>query len=123
MNGLHEAPLVDLVRRRYRNGTIFSMIGNSDIVVSVNPYRHIPGLFENMSIYNAPIDDPATALLDPHIYATANTALKLLASQQNSPDNSKCKSQSILISGESGAGKTEASKAVINFLIHCDSTA
>jgi len=113
MNSLHEAPLIDLVRRRYRAGMIFSNIGSSHVVVSLNPYRYIPGLFEIMDMFDKPLySDDSSCLLPPHIYGTANIALKSLATGKSS--------QSILISGESGAGKTEASKAVVNFLIHCD---
>jgi myosin heavy subunit len=117
MNSLHEAPLIDLVRRRHADSSIFSKIGSEDIILSLNPYRRIPGLFENMDAYNRPLNSVASSHLAPHIYGTANCALKSLGECARS---AVCVNQSILISGESGAGKTEASKAVINFLLHCD---
>jgi myosin heavy subunit len=117
MNNLHEAPLIDLVRRRYLNGQTYTKIGTDDIIVSVNPYENLPGANDYLNEYDTAIGDDSK--LTPHVYSTANIALKSLMGNDyfTDPINSN---QSILISGESGAGKTEASKLVIKYLINHD---
>lgn len=121
MNSLHEAPLIDLLRRKYEKGSIYSMIGQEDIVLSINPYKSLPGN-ENFDVYNVNIDrDGGVAISrEPHVFATANIALKSLS--MTSDDSLKSKNQSIIISGESGAGKTEVAKMIFRFLLHCDAS-
>lgn len=46
MNRLHDAPLLNVLRMRYQNDQIYSTVGDM-ILVSANPYRRIPGLYEN----------------------------------------------------------------------------
>ena len=43
MNDLHEAPLLNLLKMRYMQDEIYTTAG-SMILVSVNPYKSIPGL-------------------------------------------------------------------------------
>ena len=97
MNNLHEAPLIDLVRRRYLNGHTYTKIGTDDIIVSVNPYENLPGANDNLNEYDIAIGDDSK--LAPHVYSTANIALKSLIGNNyfTDPINSN---QSILISQE-----------------------
>ncbi|MBZ3882865.1 Unconventional myosin-Ia [Sciurus carolinensis] len=78
-------------------------IGN--VVISVNPYQQLP-------IYGpefiAKYQDYTFYELKPHIYALANVAYQSLRDR----DRDQC----ILITGESGAGKTEASKLVMSYV-------
>lgn len=73
--------------------------------MAVNPYRNFPIYDEEIIAHyknQRRIDRP------PHIYAVADTAYRsLIETKQN---------QSILITGESGAGKTENTKRVIQYL-------
>ena len=114
MNSLHEAPLIDLFRRKFEKDYIYSIIGQEDIVVSINPYKIIPRNRNNFAAFNvdSSCNNASASSHEPHIFSTANIALKSL--------NRNSLNQSIIISGESGAGKTEASKMIFNFLIHCD---
>jgi myosin heavy subunit len=103
MDHLEEAPLLDLLRRRFRADKIYTF--SSNMVVSVNPYKPIAGLYDDLS---AP---PSTSAVPPppHLYTIAGRGYRDMLSSGNS--------QSILMSGESGAGKTEATKLVVRYLI------
>ncbi|KAG7390369.1 hypothetical protein PHYPSEUDO_008197 [Phytophthora pseudosyringae] len=102
MDNLHEAPLLDLLRRRYLEDKIYTYTG--DILISINPYKNIPMLYNFPELDSiGKLDNPV-----PHVYSTAHGAYHAMR------NSGKC--QSILVSGESGAGKTEASKYIMRYL-------
>lgn len=102
MDNLHEAPLLDLLRRRYLEDKIYTYTG--DILISINPYKNIPMLYNFPELDSiGKLDNPV-----PHVYSTAHGAYHAMMK------DGKC--QSILVSGESGAGKTEASKYIMRYL-------
>ncbi|RLN91499.1 hypothetical protein BBJ28_00021197 [Nothophytophthora sp. Chile5] len=75
-----------------------------DILISINPYKNIPMLYNFPELDSiGKLDNPV-----PHVYSTAHGAYHALQK------DGKC--QSILVSGESGAGKTEASKYIMRYL-------
>ncbi|KAJ3079600.1 Myosin-9, partial [Quaeritorhiza haematococci] len=100
---LNEASVVHNLRLRYFSNLIYTYSGL--FLVTVNPYKKLP-------IYN---DDVVRAYkgkkrneMAPHIYAISDAAyFDMLQDREN---------QSILITGESGAGKTENTKKVIQYL-------
>ena len=71
----------------------------------MNPYKKLPlyGDKQLKKYHDTPLGE-----LPPHVFALADEAFRLMLVES--------KTQSILISGESGAGKTEAAKQVMNFL-------
>jgi myosin-5 len=107
LNSLHEAPLLSLIARRYALDKIYTYV--SDVLVSVNPHKDIPGLYDAHPPYRHAVPMDAEA----HIFRVAQRALQAMALRPvDQPWN-----QSIVISGESGAGKTEAAKYVMRYLI------
>ncbi|XP_057558147.1 unconventional myosin-Ia [Hippopotamus amphibius kiboko] len=100
---LEQESLIKNLQLRYENKEIYTYIGN--VVVSVNPYQQLPIYGpEFISKYW----DYTFYELKPHLYALANVAYQSLRDQ----DRDQC----ILITGESGAGKTEASKLVMSYV-------
>jgi myosin heavy subunit len=107
---LREASILHNLRERFAGGDIYTKIGT--ILVSVNP-------FQVMDIYTAEILEAyarsaeakaadGTDVLPPHVYQVADMAYRDMVSD-GTP-------QACLVSGESGAGKTEATKVMLHFL-------
>ncbi|KAK3589621.1 hypothetical protein CHS0354_043081 [Potamilus streckersoni] len=98
----HEAFLENL-RLRYEKNRIYTYIG--EVVVSVNPYKTV-------DIYNQTYVDhyKGRELYErpPHIFALADSAYKTM--------KRKSRDTCIVISGESGSGKTEASKIIMRYI-------
>ncbi|MEQ2172403.1 Unconventional myosin-XV, partial [Goodea atripinnis] len=100
---MHEEGVLLNLRRRFDRQLIYTYIGS--ILVSVNPYKmyNIYGtdvvlLYKGRALGEHP----------PHLFAIANAAYsKMMDAKQN---------QVIIISGESGSGKTEATKLVLRYL-------
>ncbi|XP_042351161.1 unconventional myosin-Ib isoform X7 [Plectropomus leopardus] len=100
---LSEDSFIENLRNRFDHNEIYTYIGS--VVISMNPYRSLPIYtpdkveeYRNRNFYE----------LSPHIYALADEAYRSLRDQD--------KDQCILITGESGAGKTEASKLVMSYV-------
>ena len=103
MNSLHEAPLLDVLRRRWLKDSMYTYTG--DFLVSINPYHMIAGQNDNPLRYldMTPKYD-SKKLLDPHVFAVANSSLRKLTLPMTAVSEFK-PSQSIIVTGESGAGE------------------
>jgi myosin heavy subunit len=101
-----EAPLLDVLRRRFLDGLIYTMV--SDILIAINPYMLIPGLYDDMTVENYQLHTSP-----PHVYTTAQLAYAKMRDRSARVNNQAC-----LVSGESGAGKTEACKSIMRYLAH-----
>jgi len=115
INNLHEAPLLYLLLRRFSEQHIYTNC--SDVLISVNPYSQIEGMYTEeiiKKVYNNSTL-PKPCLLPPHVYNIANNAYNVMMNGVATRDSKK--NQSVIISGESGAGKTEAAKQVMKYLI------
>ncbi|KAL4168148.1 hypothetical protein KRP22_011551 [Phytophthora ramorum] len=118
MNNMHEAPLLNVLRQRFERDQIYTF--TADILLSINPYKSIPLLYDVVGFMNNR-QEAATATGDgsnsdssapPHLFSIAEkayTGMKGVVPGSGAP-------QSIVISGESGAGKTEASKYIMKYL-------
>lgn len=93
---------------RFRDGNIYTFIGS--VLISVNPYRKIEK--KGKVIYSEDVashySKSLSAELCPHIFSIAGDAYNHLKDYN--------KNQTIVVTGESGAGKTEAAKSLMSFL-------
>uniref|UniRef100_A0A8B9LVB4 Myosin IIIB n=1 Tax=Astyanax mexicanus TaxID=7994 RepID=A0A8B9LVB4_ASTMX len=96
---LDEETIILHLQKRYGDLQIYTYVG--DILIALNP-------FQNLSIYS-PLYHGAKRLDNPpHIFATADAAYQGMVTF--------CKDQCIIISGESGAGKTESAHLIVQHL-------
>lgn len=98
-----EEAFVDNLLKRFGEDLIYTYIGQ--VLISVNPYKELPIYTEDdvkeyrrRHFFEAP----------PHIFAISDNAYRSLMEEN--------RAQCVLISGESGSGKTEASKKVLQFI-------
>nr|DAD20122.1 TPA_asm: hypothetical protein HUJ06_021585 [Nelumbo nucifera] len=103
---LHEPGVLHNLRTRYDINEIYTYTGN--ILIAVNPFRRLPHLYDNhmMEQYKG----AAFGELSPHPFAIADASYRLMMNEGIS--------QSILVSGESGAGKTESTKMLMRYLAY-----
>uniref|UniRef100_A0A3Q4BQP0 Uncharacterized protein n=1 Tax=Mola mola TaxID=94237 RepID=A0A3Q4BQP0_MOLML len=106
-----EVAFLSNLQKRFSKDLIYTYIGTS--LVSINPYKQL-------DIYNKKLMELYMGVnffeLPPHIYALADNAYQTMLTEFNN--------HFILISGESGAGKTEASKKILQYYaVSCPSTA
>ncbi|KAJ1491717.1 P-loop containing nucleoside triphosphate hydrolase protein, partial [Baffinella frigidus] len=90
------------------------------ILIAINPWRDVPLLYDRPRMdsyaesYLRDLSRDADALpLPPHIFKVADSAYRALLREG--------RDQSILVSGESGSGKTETTKHVMNYLAYVSS--
>ena len=91
-------------------GKIYTWIGaNRQVLLAINPYEDL-GLYtkDKMNYYNATADSVKTP--EPHVFGIAAACLDSLWGDR--------RDQSILVSGESGSGKTQATKQCLDYLTH-----
>ncbi|XP_062149506.1 myosin-6-like [Alnus glutinosa] len=103
---LHEPGVLDNLRSRYDINEIYTYAGN--ILIAVNPFTRLPHLYDSHMM--AQYKGAAFVELSPHPFAVADDAHRLMINGG--------KSQSILVSGESGAGKTETIKLLLGYLAY-----
>ncbi|CAM9446202.1 unnamed protein product, partial [Phaeothamnion confervicola] len=156
-------PIFPVFPCRFKQDKIYTNV--ADVLISVNPYKKIPLLYEiplyqmqdhsdedlhSPKLVSFPLppahpprcasDDPQTGetawqddeaprdrrpaalkskLSKPHVHSVADRAFRYMTEPGREYAHGKLRSQnqSVIITGESGAGKTEASKYVMRYLI------
>ncbi|KXS10692.1 myosin [Gonapodya prolifera JEL478] len=103
LSDLNESSLFHNLSLRYKRGDIYTYTGN--ILVALNPYRALP-IYDMECVRR--YKGQSLGELPPHIFALANEAYdNLLKTRRN---------QCCVISGESGSGKTESTKLILQYL-------
>lgn len=99
-----EQDMMSNLRARFSNKDIYTYVGS--ILISINPYYFY-------SIYNpkygSMYQGKQLGSLPPHIFAVADSSYHAMLNERQN--------QSVIISGESGAGKTEATKFLLHHLM------
>ncbi|XP_049524319.1 myosin heavy chain, muscle-like isoform X19 [Dermacentor silvarum] len=109
MTYLNDASVLHNLKERYYANLIYTYSGL--FCVAINPYKRFP-------IYTKRVVDiykgRRRTEVPPHVFAVSDGAyMDMLANREN---------QSMLITGESGAGKTENTKKVIAYFAHVGAT-
>ena len=104
LDEMGEGAVIHALRTRYEADEIYTNIGS--ILVSINPYKLLP-IYSTSTIAKYP-PSSSSHLSPPHVFQIAATAYHQLMTQHED--------QAVIISGESGAGKTEATKTVLSYL-------
>lgn len=101
---VNEASLLHTVRVRYSKKEIYTRVGWT--LISVNPFATLP-IYSSQQLerYTASANSME---LPPHIFGIGQDAIRGLRETTND--------QAVLISGESGAGKTESAKLIMSFV-------
>ena len=127
---LHEPALIHSLRQRYEQGNVYTFCGK--ILLALNPFQEIRGLYsdQTMKQYSTRDCENNDLELQPHAYAIAHEAFvsmrrafddvgvvpRLRRDGSNDNYSGIIVDQSILVSGESGAGKTVTTKIVMQYL-------
>ncbi|XP_019427767.1 PREDICTED: myosin-11-like [Lupinus angustifolius] len=101
---LHEPGVLQNLKIRYELNEIYTYTGN--ILIAINPFQRLPHIYGAHMMHQykgAPFGE-----LSPHVFAVADVAYRAMIHEG--------KSNSILVSGESGAGKTETTKMLMQYL-------
>ncbi|XP_032673901.1 myosin heavy chain 95F isoform X2 [Odontomachus brunneus] len=103
---LNEATLLNNIRSRYFKDRIYTYVAN--ILIAVNPYCEVKDLYSPQTI--KAYQGKSLGETPPHVFAIGDKAFRDMKVLKQS--------QSIIVSGESGAGKTESTKYLLRYL--CD---
>ncbi|XP_067456347.1 myosin IEb [Thunnus thynnus] len=103
LSKISEDAITENLKKRYNDDYIFTYIG--PVLISVNPFKQLPYFTEReVELYQgaAQYENP------PHIYALADNMYRnMMIDSEN---------QCVIISGESGAGKTVAAKYIMSYV-------
>ncbi|XP_070767505.1 myosin IEb [Enoplosus armatus] len=103
LSKINEDAITENLKKRYMDDYIFTYIGS--VLISVNPFKQVPYFTDReVELYQgaAQYENP------PHIYALADNMYRnMMIDSEN---------QCVIISGESGAGKTVAAKYIMSYV-------
>ena len=110
---LHEASVLYNLKERYEKNDIIYTRAHDRVLIAINPYRWIEHLYadEKRILYAEHFvwkQKLTEMTLPPHIYEVSSLAMKGIHTDDDD--------QTIIVSGESGSGKTVASKIIMSHL-------
>eukprot|EP00475_Leptophrys_vorax_P022894 TRINITY_DN3113_c0_g1_i1.p1 TRINITY_DN3113_c0_g1~~TRINITY_DN3113_c0_g1_i1.p1 ORF type:complete len:1018 (-),score=280.14 TRINITY_DN3113_c0_g1_i1:379-3432(-) len=104
LDNISEEGIMQNLEKRFKADNIYTAIG--PVLISVNPFKKIQALYGPRVISS--YVGKYSYEMPPHCYAVAEESYRMLRMER--------KNQCIIISGESGAGKTEASKLIMQYI-------
>lgn len=104
LENLSESVIVDQLQKRFNLGFIYTYIG--DILIALNPFKNL-GIYgeDHAMLYR----NKSKSENPPHVFAVADAAYHSMLHQKLN--------QCVVISGESGAGKTESANLLLKHLV------
>jgi myosin-1 len=105
LNRVDEQAVIDNIKELYDSDVIYSYIGN--VVIAVNPFTNLD-IYSDETIERYKGRSAFDPKLRPHIFALADNAFNDM--------KYRGRDQVVIISGESGAGKTESSKKIMQYI-------
>jgi hypothetical protein len=115
----HEPAVVECLQHRYSKGLVYTSTG--PVLLALNPFRHLPELYSDdvMQKYWDKAEKSLEEPLPPHVYAIADNSFRSMMRGVEMGIDKKFGGkydQSILVSGESGSGKTVTTKYLMKYL-------
>ncbi|CAC5360780.1 unnamed protein product [Mytilus coruscus] len=104
LSDISEESVLSHIEKRYKDDQIYTKIG--DVLLAVNPFKELSVYAKQVSTQYHKTGDLTS--LPPHLYSTAEEAYGLMVKDKTS--------QCCVISGESGAGKSETCKLLVQHL-------
>jgi myosin V len=125
---LHEPAVVHALQRRYAADCIYTFTG--PVLLALNPFQTVRGLYgEAVQRKYVEAAEQHDCTMPPHVYAIADAAFRSMmraledsisvpniSAMEASTSSTIVVNQSILVSGESGSGKTVTTKFVMKYL-------
>lgn len=104
LSEISEVKITECLNTRYSQDLIYTNIG--PVLIAINPFKMIPALYTDAKIRE--YKGKKAYELPPHVFALADeTYTSMLNFQEN---------QCVIITGESGSGKTETSKFIMQYI-------
>ncbi|KAK2822634.1 hypothetical protein Q5P01_022699 [Channa striata] len=103
LDSVTEESVLEVLHQRFCRRKIYTYARN--ILIAINPNKFLPVYYNPK--YVKMYENQPLGKLSPHIFATAGVAFRAMLDRQVN--------QCIVVSGESGSGKTEST----SYLIHC----
>ena len=104
---LSEAAVLDCVRVRFLAKVIYTWVAR--ILIAMNPFERLKIYDNDMKAHYAKTDPRSAA---PHIFAVGEAAYRAISRK------GKFKNQAIIVSGESGSGKTVGNKLLMDYFAY-----